>query len=154
MALNTNYYEACDSKRLFLTPRWGGSDAEMLAFARQCATTTNWGGHVPLVLLDAHREIAGRIQDPHEAAAYWRQKEVWKDVHQGFEKFFALNPGEIAWRHNYAKAAYDAGQWKVFEEQCQLMGPVNYRFFGGQEPFRLMKEEAGRHLREGSPSTP
>jgi hypothetical protein len=152
MAANTNCYEAGSAKLEFLKPKWFGSDEVMLAFGRECVASKKWGGHVPLILLDARRDIASRIQDTNQVSAYWNRADVWRDLHRSFEKFFALNPDEIGWRHDYAKAAYDAGQWKLFLDQCKLMRAGNYEFFGGLGNFQKMKEEAQRRVSEERPA--
>lgn len=146
MELNTNNYDACAGKLLYLYPQWYGSRDDMLEFGRQCVQSDKWGGNVPLILADAHEQLARYIRDPPAKSAYWKQPDVWPDIKASFEKFFRLNPAEIGWRHNYARAAYTCEQWKDLNEQLKLLGPVNYAFFGGSDEFdkmvRLAKEHA------------
>ena len=144
MALNTNYYDACWAKLYYLQPKWYGSHDQMLEFAAECLNSEKWGGHVPLIVLDAHDQIAGTL-GPDARADYWMRAEVWTDIHQAFEKFFRLNPDAKGWHHNYALYAYRAQQWDELNKQIALLGPVNYDYFGGKEKFDEMARQARDH---------
>lgn len=147
MEVNTNDYAACKQKLYYLEPKWYGSDEEQLAFGRECAHSTNWGGRVPLTLVDAHDFIAGRYKGEAQTN-YWKRPEVWSDVQAAFDRFFELNPDDIGWYHNYALYAYRAEQWDKLNELIPKLGPVNYSYFGGKDEFdkmvRLAKEHSGK----------
>jgi len=146
MALETNYYDAAHLMSFYLEPRWYGSEAAALAFARSCVASEKWGGEVPLVLAQLHHSLAKYYQQTN--SAYWQRPEVWRDVKSSYEKFFALNPDEAGWRHNYAKEAYDCGQPAVFLQQTKLFAfGTNYAFFGGREKFQEMLEKAAASAR-------
>jgi hypothetical protein len=143
MKLNANNYDACDEKLNYLEPKWYGSIEDMLVFGRQCVTNEAWGGHVPLILMDAHRAIQNQdVEDEQEKAKYWSRPEVWADLKSAFTRFFALNPDEIGWRHNYAWYAYQAGDWQTFNDMVPKLGPINYEFFGGKDEFDRMVAKA------------
>lgn len=144
MALNTNYYDACWAKLYYLQPKWYGSRDQMLEFAAECLNSTKWGGHVPLIVIDAHDEIAKTL-GPDARQAYWKRPEVWTDLHMAFEKFFRLNPDATGWHHNFALYAYRAEQWDELNKQIGLLGPVNYDYFGGKENFDEMVRLAKEH---------
>jgi tetratricopeptide (TPR) repeat protein len=55
--LNPDYYDAFDAKLYYLEPKWYGSQEDMLEFGRECVASKKWGGHVPLILRDAHEKI-------------------------------------------------------------------------------------------------
>jgi hypothetical protein len=143
--LNPNYYDAFEAKRYYLEPKWHGSPEDMLEFGRQCVNSEKWGGHVPLILRDAHESLVKYLEKS-EQADYWKRPEVWKDIKASFEKFFTLNPEEKGWRHNYALYAYRAEQWDDLNRQLPLLGEINYEFFGGKDEYdkivRLAKEHA------------
>jgi hypothetical protein len=144
MTLNTNYYDACYAKLFYLQPKWHGSEEAMLEFAGECLNSEQWGGHVPLIILDVHDLISQSLG--HEARKnYWKRPEVWTDVNPAFEKFFRLNPQETGWHHNYALYAYRAEQWTELNKQLGLLGPVNYDYFGGKEEFDKMVRLAKEH---------
>jgi hypothetical protein len=145
MALNTNYYNACKSKLNYLEPKWFGSVDDMLAFARECVHSTKWGGHVPLVMLDAHNDIQRQFASESRKQDYWEEPEVWLDLKSAFDRFFELNPKEIGWYHDYAFCAYRAKRWRELEEIIPKLGPINYKFFGGREKFDAMVAEAAQH---------
>jgi hypothetical protein len=56
-----------------LIPHWYGSWAEMVAFGRECVRNPNWGGVVPLTLVDAHEAIATYTE---KGRTYWKEKPV------------------------------------------------------------------------------
>jgi hypothetical protein len=131
-------------------PKWYGSRDEMLEFGRECVASTNWGGRVPLVLVDAHYEFA-RSLSVDEQAAYWKQPDVWPDIQSAYEKVFQLNPDvQGDYRYYYANYAYRAGQWQTFKEQIKIIrkqdGEVNYDFWGGRESFDRYVEDADLQL--------
>lgn len=138
MKLDPNDYDACDSKLQFLEPKWYGSVQDMLAFGHECVTNVFWGGHVPLILMDAHIAIQQQYAEGPLKTNYWSQPEVWADLKSAFDRFFEENPNEISWYHNYAWYAYQAGDWKAFNELVPKLGPINYNYFGGKDRFDKM----------------
>lgn len=142
MSLDTNYYDAANLMSFYLEPRWYGSDAEAIRFARSCVASDQWGGTVPLVLADLHRSLA-KFYYRTNAAIYWQQPQVWPDVKSSWEKFFQINPGATGWRHNYARDAFNCGQYSVFLAQTKLFaGNTNHTFFGGRTEFDAMLKKA------------
>jgi len=147
MELNPADYEACADKLWYLMPRWHGNHDEMLEFARHCVTHPRWKGQVPLALMRA-RELISYDVAKEDRPAYWRQKAVWSDVRNSFERFFELNPKNVSWRHNYAWFAWQSQDWDELNRQIPLLGEINYSYFGGKEQFDRMLAEAG--AREGT----
>jgi hypothetical protein len=144
MQLDTNNYDACMEKLRYLRPEWYGSRDEMLAFGRECVAT-NWGGRVPLILLEAHRAYVESL--PREdAAMYWQQPDVWADVQAAYEKFFQVNPDDKKDRYYYAQYAFVCGQWQAFNAQIKIIrdndGAVDTAFFGGDDQFNKMVQQA------------
>jgi hypothetical protein len=145
MALDPNDYDACAAKVFYLEPKWYGSTQDMLAFGRECVQNKHWGGHVPLILRDAHVSIQRQYVEGLEKTNYWKQHEVWLDLKSAFDRFFELNPEEISWYHNYAWYAYQAGDWAALNTSIPKLGPVNYDFFGGKDEFEKMVAQAKEH---------
>ena len=142
MSLDTNHYDAVKLMSFYLEPRWYGSEAQTLAFARTCVASEKWGGQVPLILANLHRSLATYSQMSN-SPAYWHRPEVWRDVKSSYDKFFTSYPDASDWRHNYARDAYDCGQYAVFLEQTKLFTSwTNYSFFGGPEKFQNMLQTA------------
>ena len=142
MQANSNYYDACAMKLIYLEPKWYGSPKDALEFGRECASNPNWGGHIPLILMDAHMALRSTLTDDAEKANYWKRPEVWEDLKLAFDRFFELNPEETSWYHNYAWYAWQAGQWAEFNATIPKLGYVNYNYFGGREKFDAMVAEA------------
>lgn len=146
MALDTNYYEPCKRKLNYLEPKWHGSAAAMLAFARECAASEKWGGNVPLLALDAHDTLAAYAKREGNTN-YWKNTRVWSDLQSAFEKFFSLNTNAVGWRHNYAHYAYQCEQWSDFNKQLPLFTwGTNYDYFGGRTTFDQMVQNARARL--------
>ena len=145
MENNTNDYEACQAKLNYIEPKWHGSTEAMLEFGRECATNRTWGGHVPLILLDAHKSIQRQYVNDSEKNDYWKQPEVWADIKLAFDRFFELNPDAVSWYHDYAWYAYHAEQWDALNKIIPNLGPVNYAYFGGADEFDKMIQLAKEH---------
>jgi hypothetical protein len=145
MELDPDDLRACKNKLWYLNPKWYGSDTEMLKFGRECVASSKWKGNVPLALVDAHTDLVNLLPDENARKQYWRQPEVWPDVKAAYEKFFELNPKAIDLRANYAWFAFLCEQWDAFNQQVELMNPVNYAFFGGKEKFEKLVETSKRN---------
>jgi hypothetical protein len=147
MAFNPNNYLACSYKLHYLYPQWYGSRDDMIVFGKECVASKVWGGTVPLILSDAHREYWLPLDPSEEKTNYWKQPDVWPDIKVSFERFFELNPNATNWYHNYTWYAYHCEQWDKLNELIPKLGPVSYNYFGGKDEFdkmvRLAKEHAG-----------
>jgi tetratricopeptide (TPR) repeat protein len=150
MKLNTNYAYACYSKLYYLEPKWYGSVDDMLAFGRECVHSTNWGGHVPLMLLEAHQAIQREYVDDSRKANYWKQPDVWQDLKAAFDRFFQLNPTETSWYNNYALYAYKAERWDALSKIIPKIVNVNYECFGDKEDYDKMVAETKTHVGVGT----
>jgi len=146
MKLDPDNYEACRGKLHYLYPQWYGSRDDMLAFGRECVASTNWGGHVPLILVDAHSELA-RSLPAADRDDYWGLPEVWPDIKAAYEKYSQVNPDATRFRYPYAAYAFRCGQWQDFNEQIALLrktgDELNVSYFGGQEAFDKLVKIAG-----------
>jgi hypothetical protein len=138
MKADPNNYDACRAKLHFLLPQWYGSRDDMLEFGRQCVASTNWGGHVPLILVDAHSEF-DRTLSGADRNAYWLVPDVWPDIQAGYEKFAQLNPDETRFRYPYAWYAFRCLQTNDFVKQINLIrqndSDFDYNYFGGKPVF-------------------
>ena len=98
MELDPKYYDACSLKLYYLEPKWYGSIEDMLAFGRECVQNTNWGGHIPLILMDAHVTIHKEFAEESRKANYWEELPVsGRTLKSAFDRFLELNPKEISW---------------------------------------------------------
>ncbi len=148
MLLNPNSFNACSAKLEYLYPKWYGSVEEAIRFSWECVASTNWAGNVPLIMLDAHAELAREFYPKQaERDQYWRDPAVWPGIDAAFKKFFQLNPDANGWRHNYFWYACKCEQWDTANEQLPQLGPINYSYFGGKENFEAMAAEAGKRAK-------
>ncbi|MGH7939966.1 MAG: hypothetical protein ACREFR_02705 [Limisphaerales bacterium] len=146
MALNPDDYDACATKLLYLQPKWYGSIDDMLEFGHECATNTQWGGNVPLILLDAHYFISYMYTNQADQENYWRGPEVWPDLQTAFKRFFQMNPGASGRYGQYAFYACKCGQWKKFLELVPKVGSDSYKTFGGKRQFDKMVQLARQKI--------
>ena len=117
----------------------------MLQFGRECVSSKNWGGEVPLMLANAHWTIYREYEK--SAPEYWLRAGVWKDVRSAFERFFELNPQAVRSRNNYAWYAYQCQQWDELNKQLRLMTYTNYDYFGGKAAFERVAGADREHAR-------
>jgi peroxiredoxin len=150
MEIDTNFYAACSSKLNYLEPKWYGSEEDLLAFGWQCVQSTNWGGLVPLILVNAHESIC-RYLDGDAKTNYWKQPDVWLDIQAAFERFFELNPNATGWNYNYASYAYRCERWDKLNELLPKLEPVDYNYFGGKAEFDKMVALAKQHSGDTQP---
>ena len=146
MELNTNNHDACAKKVRYLSPQWYGSLDEMVAFGRECVQSTKWGGRVPLMLAELYYDYAQSLAEK-DRETFWHQPQVWPDIQASYKKFYEVNPDPPGfYRYNYAYFAYVCGQWKEFKMQIKRIrdsdGTVDASFFGGDEAFTKMVEQA------------
>jgi hypothetical protein len=144
MNLDTNNYCACQRKLLYLEPKWYGSRGELLIFGDECLQSTNWGGEVPLIAVDAHRAIVNYLP-ANQRSAYWQQPSVWDDVERAFSKYLGENPKDSKEHQRYAAFAYAALRWDVLNEQLPLLGKIDYSMFGGPAGYQRMVAAARQH---------
>jgi hypothetical protein len=138
MKADPENYQACRAKLHFLLPEWYGSRDDMLEFGRECVASTNWGGNVPLILVDAHLEYYNTLS-AEESRGYWLLPDVWPDIQSSYEKYAQLNPDETHFRYPYAWYALYCLQTNDFVEQINLIrtndGEINYNYCGGKRAF-------------------
>lgn len=150
MKADPNYVQAARAKLLYLEPKWEGSEEEMVAFGRLCATSGVWGGYVPFMLKEAHERIASYL-NPNDQAEYLRRPEVREDVKTSFTSYFKRYPMDDSIRYEYAAWDYRAEQWEDFLSQIQILKsdgskPFYVDFFGGTAKFDEMVRTAEKHL--------
>ena len=146
MMLDPNDYDACISKLFYLEPKWYGSRESMIEFGLECVSNANWGGRVPLVLVDAHWNYCRGYIKKSEQGDYWKQAEVWQDIKSAFDRFFELNPDAVDYYRKYAWYAYHAEQWDKLNDLLTKLGPYDYDYFGGKAEFDKMVQLAKNHV--------
>lgn len=142
MSLDPGNYDACAAKLNYLQPKWYGSVADMIHFGRECATNSNWGGNIPLILLDAHYFICSIWTNKVDQDNYWKQPEVWPDLKLAFDRYFELNPGIGGKHYQYVAYAYKCGQWNEFLQAIPTLGGIDYDYFGGKDEFDKIVQNA------------
>lgn len=139
---------ACEAKLTYLLPKWHGSRAEAVAFARECLENGSGASRIPLLMVVAHGELGGRLED---GGPYWRSPEVWRDVRATYEKVLAADVDRTALlndRAAYLKAAADCRQWQAFLDLSKAYGDeVNLKAFGGKDLYAYFRRKALAELR-------
>jgi tetratricopeptide (TPR) repeat protein len=95
-----------------LTPRWGGSETALLAFARHAAQQHPEDARLGLLVHHAHREIWTKLPEA-DARRYYREPAVWDEVSRALQRLIDAYPTS-GWAHNsLALVAGQAGQKDV-----------------------------------------
>jgi hypothetical protein len=148
LAFPQDHYEAVQLKLWYLQPRWYGSESECLEAARAVVRSDRFRGQVPLHLYHTHESLAQYFGDGRPG--YWTEPHVWRDIQACFERYFALNGDDTSWRHDYVMCAWRCRQWKALLEEAAKLKWVNYPYFGGEEAFEKMKQEARAKTEAGN----
>jgi hypothetical protein len=140
MELDPNYLDACSAKLYYLEPKWHGNAEEMLAFGRQCLTTGNWEGQLPIILTGAHERLKAYVKP---ADDYWKRPGVWEDVRAVHESYLKLHPDSKYYRTRLAKLAFLCGQYAQAHRHFEVLGPNYWRLsFTGPDEYERMRAEA------------
>jgi hypothetical protein len=153
MELDPNDMTACQRKAYYLEPKWNGSEQDLLDFGHECVTSTQWGGQVPLIMIDVHNKIAAYLEKS-EQPGYWTRPDVWRDIRAAYEKFCRLNPeakNDPGTVQGYAKYAYRCEQWNTLNELIPKFGEVDYSRFGGKQAYDTMILLAKQHASQPDP---
>jgi hypothetical protein len=105
MVINPDNEGACSQLLNSLTPRWGGSVEDLLAFGRKCLTNQVWGGKVPYLVVSAHMEIASALPSE-EHMQYFGREDVWQDVKSAFDLLLQRFPLNIKYKREYFEWAF------------------------------------------------
>jgi len=141
---NTEYYWLYNSRLRGLLPKWRGKDGEALEFARYYAKNSKEGSLLPLLVVDAHDELAvwakqrGDLKEERDESIVWKiydmvrgknkittakdylnQPEVWKEITEAVEKVLKHNPKHIRAMLLYAELAKIKKDYKIAREYNQ-----------------------------------
>jgi hypothetical protein len=131
-------YQAYYQKMNYLEPKWYGSEADMLAFAKECVKTRRWSSRLPLLVCTARFNLMSYHPD---ANAYTRQPEVWRDVNPIYQRYLAQLPNDVDARNGYAEWAWRCGHMSVVNEQFKILGDaVDVDEFGGEKSLGDLKK--------------
>lgn len=133
MQANPDDYTACIAMHTSLERKWGGTPEQMLSFARRCATSTNWGGSVPLILDQAHDTIS-KYGSAAEYKEYWKSESIWKEIKAAYDKYYQTRRStfpDTGTRTKLARAAYRTQHYEEFLELIDGMKAVDLAQFGG-----------------------
>lgn len=122
MKLDTNYFQACFAKLIYLQPKWNGTDEDMIEFGHECVTNKNWGPTIPLILVSAHDQIAEAL-NPAEQAAYWKKPTVWNDIKLAYETVLAKT-NDVSYRKKYLQYAVRAADRNEINHQSALINKM------------------------------
>ncbi|PSF35031.1 hypothetical protein C7H19_17975 [Aphanothece hegewaldii CCALA 016] len=81
ITLVPNFMQAYQEKSLYLTPQWGGSEQQVLAFVRQAAKSAPRGTAIPLLVPQAHEDLCRNYPNKQY---YYNQPQVWNEVEKNY----------------------------------------------------------------------
>ncbi len=139
--------QAIRQKLLYLDPRWYGSEADCLAFAREVMKSDSYYGQELLQPYFVHEKFAQYFRA--SRPDYWLEPQVWPDIEAAFERFFERNGDDNDWRHRYALCAFRCEQWQALDDQLSKLKEVNYDYFGGKDAYERIKRVARERAKSG-----
>jgi hypothetical protein len=119
MNANPDNMLACQQKIQYLQPHWHGSKEDLLAFAHEALTNSQWGGHIPLIVLDIHAAIAN---DADASGDYYTSPDVWNDIHRALDLVLKHYPNDLRIHTLYLVQAVQAEQWQVAQREAKAIG--------------------------------
>lgn len=136
--------ELCDAKHRYLSERWHGTFEQQLAFARECLAHPEYGTSTALLVWRTHYDHRYAAKLPQ---SYLAQPEVWPEIKQSFNTYFAANPEDRHYRSYYAQHAWVAKDWPVLNEQVAFIDPAfsDLEWMGGLKVYDQMMAVAKRH---------
>lgn len=124
VAAQLDHSPAYSAYRTSLRPRWGGSHARMIDYARECASTGRFDTGVPHEFIQVMLDIA---DDLDFQPAFWNAPgtyETAKQVCEGYAKA-ETSPERADWYRTYhAAAAWRTGRWA---DACALLDALGDR---------------------------
>ncbi|HVS71591.1 MAG TPA: hypothetical protein VHQ47_10085 [Phycisphaerae bacterium] len=153
MNANPNNFTACEAKLNYLLPQWYGSAEECLAFGRECAEHGSGVSRIPLILVEAHRELRALSEDQ---AAYMKDVRVWADIQSAYDKVLDEETGKVPEkqvridRGQYLEYAAECEQWGDFLDLANKFGDdVDMEVVGGKAKFDYYKRKAAQAADKG-----
>jgi hypothetical protein len=121
MRANGDDLGACNSKLIWLDPKWHGTVEEMVAFGRACRATGNWRAGITLIVADAHIH-AMSLLPMEDRPRYLAADAVWDDIHSVFDEYLGHYPYDNIARSKYAASCFYAARYKDAHDQFQVLG--------------------------------
>ncbi len=153
MNANPDNFTACMAKLNYLLPQWYGSAEDCLAFGRECAEHGTGLNRIPLILVEAHRELRALSEDQ---AAYMKDVRVWADIQSAYEKVLDEETGKVPERQvrvdraMYLKYAAECEQWGDFLDLSNKFGDeVDMETVGGKTLLEFYKRKAAQAADKG-----
>ena len=103
-------------KRVYLLPRWYGSDDDEWNFGTECAQSQNWAAKIPMMLVEAVSDAGDR--DP----TIYGRDETWAPLEKVYRAYLQKYPDSSNYRSRFAKSAVQGEHWDVAKEQFKILG--------------------------------
>jgi hypothetical protein len=141
---------AVSAKMYYLTPKWHGSQQEMLDFAHQLYETQNWRGSFPMHLVSVYQTMTADVRNPGELYA---MPQVWNDFQTVYLPYLKALPNKTDLRSAYCYRACKCGHWDIAKQQFDLLGDqATAEQFGGEEAMKALRAQAEK--KGIAPATP
>jgi hypothetical protein len=141
IAADPNSYDARGQKLRYLTPQWGGSYEQMIAFGRECLATQNWSGKIPLALLMVHQTIA---QETGAGVKHYKDPAVWKDVQDVLDGMLKFDPNDMVSHNTLANLAALSGRHDIARREFAIIGDKpNLEIFGSMQNYEDLRRASG-----------
>jgi len=126
--------------------QWANASGDdVQAFAEQCGAMGNYRSQIPFVLITHLDRMAHYMseQEGNSLNDQFGDEEVWSQIAQVYEGYFAHFPLDSDRRSEYASYACRAGRWAVASEQFTVLGAhVRPKAFGTQTRLDACRQHA------------
>lgn len=117
IAVVPHMVEAHQERLNYLLPQWGGSEAELLAFAREIYEQSPRGTAAAMILGKAHEELCTQYPDRSE---YYNRPEVWADIEKSYLQVIEDFPEAKAFPGWFASVAFEAKRFDIAKQYFQV----------------------------------
>jgi hypothetical protein len=123
MDLDGDSLKACAQKGTYLQPKWHGSEAEAVAFAKALVATGNYEADLPLLAVIAHLEMS--LNEPEGYIA--TRQEVWDELRAVMAEAVRQHPDSKAVRTYVGKYCARFGKWADADAHFRAVGKDYWR---------------------------
>ena len=121
ISLDPNNFAAAKQMMNMFSPRWGGSTAGEITFARETAKTMGTKTKAPLLIVLAHWDLVETLAGS-DARRYFSDPAVWKECKVALEETQKRFPNSVQVRSLHIQTAYSAGALDEARQQLKDAG--------------------------------
>jgi hypothetical protein len=141
----------------YLEPKWYGSSAEMLAFARTCVASNDWDRRMPIVIVYAHESLSrydaptGYAKKP-QPKYFQKNPAAYQEIKPVYEEYLRRYPDSFFHRERFALIAAWSGDWKEAGDLFTELG-TKHSVWNNVDDVKQAKAMVLQHTSTTKPAT-